>query len=59
MKSLSYKILEQIPVEHIYRFLEQKNASKKKIGGKQVGLSTAGRKAKTDAIKAMVSEIAK
>ena len=59
MKSLSHKILEQIPVEHIYRFLEQKNASKKQIGGKQVGLSTAGRKAKTDAIKAMVSEIAK
>ena len=59
MKSLSHKILEQIPVEHIYRFLEQKNASKKQIGGKQVGLNTAGRKAKKDAIKAMVAEIAK
>lgn len=59
MKSLSQKILEQIPVEHIYRFLEQKNASKKQTGGNQVGLTTAGRKAKTDAIKAMTREIAK
>ena len=59
MKSLSHKILEQIPVEHIYRFLDQKNASKKQIGGKQVGLNAAGRKAKKDAMDAMIRDIAK
>nr|WP_228464686.1 hypothetical protein [Chryseobacterium antibioticum] len=59
MKSLSTKILEQIPIEHIYRFLEQKNASKKQNGGDRVGSVTASRKAKTDAIIAMTRELAK
>ncbi|KPE51000.1 hypothetical protein [Chryseobacterium indologenes] len=59
MKSLSTKILEQIPIEHIYRFLEQKNASKKQDGGSKVGLSTASRKAKNDALTAMVRDLAK
>jgi len=59
MKSLSTKILEQIPIEHIYRFLEQKNASKKQIGGSKVGQAAASRKAKDDALTAMVRELAK
>lgn len=59
MKSLSTKILEQIPIEHIYRFLEQKNASKKQTGGERVGSVTASRKAKDDALNAMVRELAK
>ncbi len=59
MKSLSTKILEQIPIEHIYRFLEQKNASKKQTGGSKVGLAAASRKAKDDALTAMVQELAK
>ncbi|ASK29684.1 hypothetical protein CEY12_06005 [Chryseobacterium sp. T16E-39] len=59
MKSLSTKILEQIPIEHIYRFLEQKNASKKQNGGSKVGLSTASRKAKIDALEAMARQLAK
>ncbi|MFP3835394.1 hypothetical protein [Chryseobacterium sp. SIMBA_028] len=59
MKSLSTKILEQIPIEHIYRFLEQKNASKKQNGGERVGSNTASRKAKTDALTAMIKELAK
>lgn len=59
MKSLSIKILEQIPIEHIYRFLEQKNASKKQNGGSKVGLSTASRKAKKDALESMMRELAK
>lgn len=56
MKSLSHKILEQIPIEHIYRYLEQKNASKKQIGGERVGSTAAGRKAKKDAMIAMIRE---
>lgn len=59
MKSLSTKILEQIPIEHIYRFLEQKNASKKQDGGSKVGQAAASRKAKNDAINALVRELAK
>lgn len=60
MKSLSRKILEQIPIEHIYKYLNEKeNASKKQTSGARVGSTTAGRKAKQDAIKAMVQEIAK
>lgn len=60
MKSLSTKILEQIPIEHIYRFLSSKeNASKKQIGGERVGSNAASRKAKKDAIESMVKEMAK
>ena len=59
MKSLSIKILEQIPIEHIYRFLEQKNASKKQTGGSRVGSVTASRKAKNDALEAIARELAK
>lgn len=59
MRNLSFKILEQIPIEQIYRFLEQKNASKKQSGGARVGSTTASRKAKKDAIESMVREIAK
>lgn len=59
MKSLSHKILEQIPIEHIYRFLDQKNASKKQNGGERVGSNAASRKAKKDAIEALTRELAK
>ncbi len=60
MKSLSTKILDQIPIEHIYRYLNNKeNASKKHNGGSKVGLSTASRKAKNDALEAMARQIAK
>lgn len=61
MKSLSLKILEQIPRDHIYRFLEEKekNASKKQNGGVRVGSSAASRKAKDAAIKELVRNIAK
>ncbi|WP_223559570.1 hypothetical protein [Chryseobacterium lathyri] len=59
MKSLSTKILEQIPIEHIYRFLDQKNASKKPNGGERVGSNTASRKAKTAALEAMARQLAK
>lgn len=58
-KDLSYKILDAIPLEHIYRYLEQKNASKKQLGGKGVGADAASRKVKDEAMKAMVHEIAK
>jgi hypothetical protein len=59
MKNLSTKILEQIPIEHIYRFLEEKNASKKQNGGSKVGLSAASRKAKNDALITLTRELAK
>jgi hypothetical protein len=59
MKSLSTKILEQIPIEHIYRFLEEKNASKKQKGGRKVGLAAAGRKAKNEALQTLAIELAK
>lgn len=58
MKSLSFKILEQIPKEHIYRYLEQ-NASKKQISGERVGSNAAGRKAKKNAIAELAHNIAK
>lgn len=56
----SKKILDQIPLAHIYKYLSDKeNASKKQTGGNRVGSVTACRKAKTDAIIAMTRELAK
>lgn len=59
MKSLRFKILDQIPKEHIYRYLEQQNASKKQISGERVGSDAAGRKAKKNAIAELAHNIAK
>lgn len=60
MKSLSTKILDQIPLAHIYKYLSDKeNASKKQNGGERVGSNAASRKAKTDALIAMTRELAK
>ncbi|MDP9954750.1 hypothetical protein J2X97_000387 [Epilithonimonas hungarica] len=59
MKSLSHKILDQIPIEHIYKYLSEKeNASKKQNGGKSVGTSAASRKARQDAIKELTRKMA-
>lgn len=55
----SKKILDQIPLAHIYKYLSDKeNASKKQNGGERVGSNAASRKAKTDAIKLLVEKIA-
>lgn len=60
MRISSKAILDQIPVAHIYQYLQDKeNASKKQNGGKGVGSATASRKAKNDAISAMTREMAK
>lgn len=56
----SKKILDQIPLAHIYKYLSDKeNASKKQPGGKRVGSVAASRKAKKESLKAMVGEMAK
>ena len=55
---LSFKILDQIPIEHIYKYLDKSNASKEQTGGRGVGANAAGRKAKTDAIKELSRNIA-
>lgn len=56
----SKKILDQIPIAHIYKYLSQKeNASKKQSGGSKVGLSTASRKAKNYALEALARDLAK
>lgn len=56
----SKKILDQIPLAHIYKYLSDKeNASKKQNGGERVGSVTASRKAKNDALEAIARELAK
>ncbi|GEM_PF-6244832 len=57
----SKKILDQIPIAHIYKYLSDKeNASKKQTGGERVGSSVAAsRKAKKESLKAMVGDMAK
>ena len=60
MKSLTFKILDQIPTEQIYRYLEQKNASKKQPGSSNVGITAASRKAQTkSAIDSLTRDLAK
>lgn len=60
MKSLSTKILDQIPIAHIYKYLSEKeNACKKQKGSSQVGLTATSRKAKDDALRAMTRELVK
>ena len=60
MKSLSSKILDQIPIAHIYKYLNDKeNACKKQNGSSRVGSATTSRKAKEDAIRAMTRELVK
>lgn len=56
----SKKILDQIPLAHIYKYLNEKeNASKKQNGGERVGSIAASRKAKKESLKALVREMAK
>ncbi|TXF75917.1 hypothetical protein [Chryseobacterium sp.] len=58
MKTSSFKILDAIPIEHIYRYLHEKNASKEQKGGEDVGVSAARRKAKKDALGVLARKIA-
>lgn len=56
----SKKILDQIPLSHIYKYLaEKENASKKQNGGARVGSNTASRKAKKDALVTLVKQMAR
>lgn len=60
MKNLSTKILDQIPIAHIYKYLSDKeNACKKQNGSNRVGSVATSRKAKEDAIRAMTRELVK
>lgn len=60
MSTIVKKILDQIPVEQIYKYLSEKeNASKKQLGGSKVGQAAASRKAKHDALKTLTRELAK
>lgn len=60
MSAIVKKILDQIPVAQIYKYLSEKdNASKKQTGGSKVGQAAASRKAKNDALENMIREMAK
>lgn len=55
----SKKILDQIPLAHIYKYLSDKeNASKKQNGGERVGSNAASRKARKNAREALIKKIA-
>ncbi len=57
MKVSSKAILEQIPIERIYKYQSEKeNVSNKQNGGVRVGSNTAIRKAKKDAIKVLTKK---
>lgn len=57
-RPLSFKILDQIPIGDIHKYLSEQNASEKQNGGKGVGSDAASRKAKKDALTAMVKKMA-
>lgn len=57
MSKSIFKILDAIPIETIYKYLEQRNASEKQIGGNRVGSKAASRKAKKDAMETMIRKI--
>ena len=54
------KILDEIPVERLYRNIQKRNASKKQPGSSNVGVTAASRKAQTkSAIDSLTRDLAK